>query len=86
MPESENQKIPLALTSRAGGPIAIKSGSTPENLVPQTQHYLVYIEMLDPDKAVVPGNLVVAKIYCKNMTCGRWVWRAVNSLFNLSLW
>jgi hypothetical protein len=86
LPQSENQKLPLALTSRAGGPVAVKSGSTPDNLVPQTQQFLVYIEILNPDPAVLPGNMVVAKIYCKSMTCSRWVWRAVNSLFNLSLW
>jgi len=86
LPESENQKIPHGLTSRAGGPIALKSGSTPDNPVPQTQQYLVYLEMLDEDAAVVPGNHVVVKIYCKPMTCAMWTWRALNNLVNLSLW
>jgi len=86
LPETEKEKMPIALTNKAGGPIAVKSGSTADNLIPQIQHYLVYIEMLDADAAVLPGNMAVVKIYCKPMTCAGWVWRKINSLFDLSLW
>jgi putative peptide zinc metalloprotease protein len=86
LPEMEKDKIPWALTNKAGGPIALKAGSTPDNPIPQAQYYLVYIEVLDADAAVVPGNMAVTKIYCKSMTCAGWVWRKINALFDLSLW
>jgi putative peptide zinc metalloprotease protein len=87
LPETEKEPLPPALTNKLGGPIPVKAAMGPDNKpVPQTQYYLVYIDMLDPDAAVLPGNLVVAKIYCKPMTCGSWLWRKVNGLFDLSLW
>src|SRR5205823_3040517 len=52
LPESDPKGIPLALSSRAGGPVAVKAGAGNNQsgtLTPQTQHYLVYIDILDPD-------------------------------------
>jgi hypothetical protein len=86
LPESEAKEIPLPLSSRAGGPVAVKAGgSNPNALVPQTQHYLVYIDLLDTDNAVAPGTLVRVKIFCKPETCARWAWRKVNDVFDLGL-
>jgi multidrug efflux pump subunit AcrA (membrane-fusion protein) len=88
LPESDAKTIPLALSSKAGGPVAVKaaSGGAPNApLVPQTQHYLVFVEILDPDAAIAPGSMAQVKIYCQPETCLRWLWRKVNDAFDLGL-
>jgi hypothetical protein len=88
LPESDAKTIPLALSSRANGPVAVKaaSGGSPNApLVPQTQHYLVYIDLIDPDGAIAPGSLAQVKVYCAPETCLRWLWRKVNDAFDLGL-
>ncbi len=85
LPESEAKEIPLPLSSRGGGPVAVKAGGNPNMLIPQTQHYLVYIDLLNTDTAISPGTLVRVKIFCKPETCAHWVWRKINDLFDLGL-
>jgi hypothetical protein len=85
LPEQDAKVIPLALSNRAGGPVAVKAGGRPDMLVPQTQHYLVYVDILDPDGAILPGATAQVKIHCRPETCARWLWRKVNDLFDLGL-
>src|SRR5207253_1435878 len=74
-----------ALSNKAGGPVAVKPGGDPRNLQPQAQHYLVYIDILDADDAITPGNLAQVKVHCKPETCAHWAWRKINSLLDLGL-
>ncbi len=85
LPEKEADKVPLALSSRAGGPVAVKGGVKSNTLVPQTQHFLVEVEIIDPDAAIVPGVMAQVKVHCRNETCAKWLWRTVNNLFDLGL-
>lgn len=85
LPESEAKEIPLPLSNRGGGPVAVKAGGQPSHLVPQTQHYLVYIDLLDPDAAIAPGSMAQVKIHCKPETCLHWLWRTINNTFDLGL-
>jgi hypothetical protein len=86
LPESEAKEIPLPLSNKGGGPVAVKAGgNNPNSLVPQSQYYLVYIDLLDADDAIVPGTMARVKIYCKRETCARWVWRWLNDTFDLGL-
>ncbi|MSR30930.1 MAG: hypothetical protein EXR99_05430 [Gemmataceae bacterium] len=85
LPPSEAKDIPVALSNRAGGPVAVKSTESPNQLTPQTQQFLVYIEVLQPDGAILPGCMAQAKIYLKPETCATWLWRIISDLFNLSL-
>ncbi len=85
LPESEAREIPYSLSSRANGPVAVKGGTRSQTLVPQTQHYLVYVEIQDGDRAIIPGVMAQVKIYCKPETCASWVWRKINALFDLGL-
>jgi hypothetical protein len=85
LPESEAKEIPLQLSSRGGGPVAVKAGGNPNTLIPQTQHYLVYIDLIDTDVAVSSGTLAQVKIFCKPETCAHWVWRKINDIFDLGL-
>jgi putative peptide zinc metalloprotease protein len=98
LPESEAKTIPLLLSNKANGPVAVRAepakketarqsmavGGDP--LIPQTQQYLVHVEILDPSEAIVPGQLAQVKIRCQSETCIRWLWRKINDLFDLGLW
>jgi putative peptide zinc metalloprotease protein len=85
LPESEAKEIPLALSNRANGPVAVKGGQKTQTLVPQTQHYLVYVDVENPDLAISPGSMAQVKVHCKPETVARWVWRKINALFDLGL-
>jgi hypothetical protein len=86
LPESEAKAVPFPLTSKAGGPVAVKAKPSGEGtLLPQTQQYLVYIDVLDPDDAVTDGNMAEVKINCRPETCVQWAWRTVHNLFELRL-
>jgi len=85
LPPSEAKEIPVALSNRGGGPVAVKAGSRPEQLVPQSQHFLVYINIDDADQLLVPGNMAQVKIFLKPETCAQWIWRSINDIFELGL-
>jgi putative peptide zinc metalloprotease protein len=86
LPESEAATIPLALSSRGGGPVPVKAERTKTGgLLPQTQYYLVYVDIESPDAAIIPGNSAQVKIYCKPETIASWLWRTINTTFDLHL-
>jgi putative peptide zinc metalloprotease protein len=85
LPESDAKSVPLPLSNRGGGPLAVKQTANPNEISPQLQQYLVTVELTDPDDAIVPGTLVRVKIHCKWQTAAWWVWHAISSAFDLSL-
>jgi multidrug efflux pump subunit AcrA (membrane-fusion protein) len=85
LPESEAKTVPLALSNRAAGPVAVKASAPGAALIPSTQHYLVYVEILEPDEAMLPGTKAQVKINCQPETCLHWLWRTLNSTFDLGL-
>jgi putative peptide zinc metalloprotease protein len=85
LPQSEAKEVPMALTNRAGGPLAIKQGNDPNKLVPQSQVYLIGIDFEDPDQAICPGMLAQVKVHNEYRTCAWWVWRALSATFDLGL-
>ena len=86
LPESEAKEVPLALSNKAGGPVPVKAErSKSGGLIPQTQYYLVYIDILNPDNAMAPGTMAQVKIKTKNETCLKWMWRTVNTSMELRL-
>jgi putative peptide zinc metalloprotease protein len=100
LPESEARTIPLFLTTKGGGPVAVRAvppspekakeamrGGT-EPLTPQAQQYIVYIDLVLPraDDTIVPGSSAQVKIRCRDETCAHWVYRTVYDLFDLKLW
>jgi putative peptide zinc metalloprotease protein len=85
LPQSDAKDIPLALTHRGGGPLAVKPGSDPNINMPQSQHYLIPVEILQPDPTICPGTVVKVKIHCKWQTGAWWCWRAISSAFDLGL-
>jgi hypothetical protein len=85
LPESEAKTVPPIMSNRQGGPVAVKVGTSGDKLVPSTQQYLVYIEIVDADDAIVPGTMAQVKIYCQKETCAHWLWRWLNETFDLGL-
>ena len=65
--------------------MAVKPGSKPEEIVPQSQVYLVGIDILDPDDAICPGVLAQVKIHCRYRSAAWWVWRTISATFDLGL-
>jgi multidrug efflux pump subunit AcrA (membrane-fusion protein) len=85
MPESEAKEVPLALTTKAGGPLAVKQGQRPNVYVPQDQQYLVGIDLVNSDAAIRPGNMAQVKIHCRWRPAAWWVWRTISQTFDLGL-
>ncbi|HTU91318.1 MAG TPA: biotin/lipoyl-binding protein [Gemmataceae bacterium] len=86
LPESEAKTVPPMLSNHQGGPVAVKTAPNSEKqLVPTTQQYLVYLEIVDADESIVPGTAAQVKIYCQPETCVHWVWRWLNETFDLGL-
>lgn len=85
LPQSAAKEVPVQLTTRAGGPLAIKPGSRPGVFEPQAQQYLVAIDIENADDAISPGIFAQAKIHCQWHSCGWWTWRAFCSLFDIGM-
>src|SRR5262249_36025227 len=85
LPGAEAGTIPANLSNKTGGPVAVKPGTNPDQLVPQTQQYLVTIELVEPDVDMHPGVRAKVKIHCRKRPLSWWVWRQVKDLFNLGL-
>jgi hypothetical protein len=63
LPNSEAKTVPVELTTKAGGPLAIKPGSRKaDRPEPQNQAYLIGIDFHSADRSVVVGSLVEVEI------------------------
>lgn len=86
LPTAAAKEIPLALSTKGGGPLAVKPGAESEKeLVPQVQVYLVPVYFTDPDSVLVPGALAQVKIHCEYRSAAWWTWRAISKTFDLGL-
>jgi putative peptide zinc metalloprotease protein len=85
LPQMEAAEVPQQLTTRGGGPLAIKPGQTQGRFVPQKQQYLIFADFVDPDAAICPGALAQVKIHCRPRTCAWWVWRTISDAFDPGL-
>jgi putative peptide zinc metalloprotease protein len=83
---SEAKTVPVALSNRGGGPVPVNppSGKS-QGLVPQTQQYMVYIDIANPSPAITVGTMAQVKVHCRPETCMHWLWRKANNVFNLRL-
>ncbi len=83
LPESECKDVPAQLTTKHGGPLAVKPSQNPNIHVPQSQVFLVYIDLLNPDDAICAGTMAYVKIDCRWRTGAWWIWRTFSSAFDL---
>jgi putative peptide zinc metalloprotease protein len=86
LPQSDAKEIPPQLSSKAGGPLAVKPTSEPNKLAPQSQVFLVGIDFDKPDDSIAINSLGQAKIHCEYRSCAWWIYRTVSSTFDLGLW
>ncbi|MCS6852260.1 MAG: biotin/lipoyl-binding protein [Gemmataceae bacterium] len=85
LPEASATEVPIQLTTRGGGPLAVKPTSRPDRLEPQSQQYLVAVDFLQADRSICPGTLAQVKIHCEWQTIAWWLWRVINATFDLGL-
>ena len=83
LPESEAKEVPFGLTQKGGGPLTVRPSGQQGTHVPQDQHYLVAVEVTDPDRGLRPGNQAQVKVRCRWRTAAWWTWRKVASVFSL---
>jgi hypothetical protein len=63
--------------------VAVKPPTKPNVYVPQSQQYLVGIDIVDPDDAIWPGVMAQVKVHCRWRSCAWFCWRWFNSAFDL---
>jgi putative peptide zinc metalloprotease protein len=85
LPEMAAQTVPASLSTKSGGPVAVKQQSSgrQDQFEPLSQQYLIYIEILNPDTAICPGLLAQVKIHCRYRTCAWWAWHSISETFTL---
>lgn len=88
LPESDAKHVPLPLTQRGGGPLAVKQSGEPgqPELSPVAQVYLIEVELTDPDATVKPGALVHVKVHCQWRTGAWWVKRKLSEALDIGLY
>jgi putative peptide zinc metalloprotease protein len=87
LPESDAKQIPIPLTQRGGGPVAVKqSGEGGREVTPVAQVYLVEVELEDPDGTVRPGALVDVKVQGEWRSGAWWVKRKISQALDIGLY
>lgn len=84
-PKSAAKTIPPQLSTKAGGPLAVKPGSQPNDLEPQSQVFLVPIDFIDPDDTIAINSHAQVKVHCEYHSCAWWIYRTVSTTFELGL-
>ncbi len=85
LPNGDKKDVPQQLTFRGGGSLAVKPGSNPNSFEPQSQVYLVEVEIDDPDRRIQPGVLPIVKIHCQWRSVAWWAWRAIHISFDMNM-
>jgi putative peptide zinc metalloprotease protein len=85
LPLSECKDMPVELTTRGGGPVAVKPGPPEGPNVPQAQLYLISVDFVDFDRSIYPRTMAQVKIHCRWRSCAWWAWRTLNNMFDLGL-
>ncbi len=86
LPEADAKQVPVGLTQRGGGPLAVKqAGEGGQETVPLAQTYLVDVELTDPDATLRSGALVSVKIHCNWRTGYWWVGRFISNAIDVGL-
>jgi putative peptide zinc metalloprotease protein len=84
-PKSSAKTIPMQLSTKAGGPLAVKPGSTQGEIEPQSQVFLVGIDFIDPDDTIAINSHAQVKIHCEYHSTAWWIYRTIVSTFDVPL-
>ena len=85
LPLSDAKVVPPQLTFKGGGSLATKPADSSGQLVPQSQVYLVEVEVLNPDPTICPGTQPRVQINCSWRSGAWWVWRRIHVMMDPSL-
>ncbi len=85
LPQIPADDVPIALTSRGGGSLAVKPSINPNLNEPLTQTYLIPVEITDSDYTICPGTLATAKIHTEWKPLSWYVWRKIASAMDWGL-
>ncbi len=85
LPKSEAHEIPLFLSSKGGGHVAVRPPGPNQKLIPQAQIYLVPVDFEDPDEAICTSTMAQVKIHCEYRSAAWWTWHTLSSVFDLGL-
>ena len=87
VPDADAKQVPIALTQRANGPLAVKSsGENGQEITPVAKTYLVEVEIQDPDASMVSGAQVMVKVHCRWRTAAWWTWRKLSEALSIGLY
>jgi len=79
LPETDTRDVPIGLTSRGGGPLAVRPSQDPSRNEPLAQTYVVTVEILDPDTTILSGTQANVKIHNEWKSGWWWVRRSIAS-------
>jgi putative peptide zinc metalloprotease protein len=85
LPKSDAKDVPIYLTNKAGGPLAVKPGSEANRIIPQSQVFLVGIDFEQPDDSIAINSHAQVKIHCEYRSCAWWIYRTISSTFDIPL-
>jgi putative peptide zinc metalloprotease protein len=83
LPGQNATTLPIQLTQRGGGPLAVKPSDDPNQLIPLAQTYIVEVEVTDPDAAIRTGQLAVVKIHAKWRSGAWWVGKTLANALDI---
>jgi putative peptide zinc metalloprotease protein len=83
LPGQNATTLPIQLTQRGGGPLAVKPSDDPNQLIPLAQTYIVEVEVTDPDAAIRTGQLAVVKIHTKWRSGAWWVGKTLANALDI---
>ncbi|MCE9533936.1 MAG: hypothetical protein K8T89_22850 [Planctomycetes bacterium] len=86
VPDRHEDNLPIGLTSRGGGPVAVRPSQNPEANEPVAQTYLIQVEILDPDATILPGTQAKVKIHLRWRSAAWWVGQKIASALDWGLW
>lgn len=86
LPNQSARTVPLQLTQRSGGPLAVKPSDDPNVLIPLAQTYIVDVDVTDPDAATKPGGFAVVKIHTKWRSAAWWVGRVISNALDIGFY
>jgi len=90
VPDMNEANIPTGLTSRGGGPVAIRpaqdQNQNSNRNEPVAQTYLIQVEVLDPDGTILPGVQAKVKIHLGWRSGAWWVNQKLASALDWGLW
>jgi putative peptide zinc metalloprotease protein len=86
LPQQNAATVPIQLTQRGGGPLAVKPGADPNVLIPLAQTYVIEVELTDPNATIKPGQMAVVKIHAKWRSAAWWVGQALANALDIGFY